>query len=138
LSIIIGEQVCRWVAERTGGQYFAGSGQGIGWSKDGALVAGVLFDNHTGRSVQMHVAAIGKRWMVREYLYACFRYPFEQLKVNKVIGLVDSSNAAALKFDRHLGFEPEGMIRDAGQAGDIIILTMTRAQCRFLKEVHHG
>lgn len=132
--ITFGEDVARWVAERTGGKYFAGSGQGIGWQKNGNLIAGVLFDNYTGRSVQMHVAAIGKRWMVREYLNFCFRYPFEQLRVEKIIGLVDSTNADALRFDRHLGFTDEAVIADAGRHGDIIILSMTRGQCRFLKD----
>lgn len=132
--IVFGEHVCHWVAERTGGAYYPGSGQGIGWEKDGELLAGVLYDNHTGRSVQMHVAAVGKRWMVREYLQFCFIYPFGQLKVNKVIGLVDSTNADALKFDLHLGFRQEAMIKDAGKTGDTIILTMTRDQCRFLKD----
>ena len=132
--IVIGEHVARWVAERTGGQYFDGSGQGIGWVNHGELVAGVLYDNFTGGSVQMHVAGVGKRWLVREFLHFCFRYPFEQLKVNKVVGLVDSSNAAALRFDLHLGFQQEAVIKDAGRTGDIIVLTMTRDQCRFIGE----
>lgn len=102
--------------------------------KNGELVAGVLFDNCVGRSVQMHVAAIGKRWMTREYLHFCFRYPFEQLGVNKIIGLVDSTNSTALTFDRHLGFQDEAVIAGAGREGDIVILSMTRDQCRFLKD----
>lgn len=131
--IVFGEEVCFWTAERTGGSYFAGSGFGIGWEKNGELVAGVLYDCCTGRSVQMHVAAIGKNWMVREYLRICFDYPFNQLKVNKVVGLVDSTNLDALRFDRHLGFVDEAVIKDAGKYGDLHILTMTRDQCRFLR-----
>jgi RimJ/RimL family protein N-acetyltransferase len=130
--MVFGEHIARWVAERTGGMYFAGSGQGVGWLRNGELVAGVLFDNFTGQSVQMHVAADGKHWLSREFLRFCFRYPFEQMKVNKVIGLVDSTNEAALRFDQHLGFTQEAVIKDAGRKGDTIILTMTRDQCRFL------
>lgn len=130
--IVFGEPVCFWTAERTGGSYYAGSGRGIGWERDGQLVAGVLYDNFNGRSVQMHVAAIGKSWMVREYLRTCFDYPFNQLKVNKVIGLVDSTNLDALRFDRHLGFVDEAVIKDAGKVGDLHVLTMTRQQCRFI------
>jgi RimJ/RimL family protein N-acetyltransferase len=130
--IVISQHVAMWVAERTGGQYFDGSGHGIGWVKDDELVAGVLFDNFTGRSVQMHVAAARKNWLSREFMRFCFHYPFEQLKVNKLVGLVDSTNAAALRFDLHLGFQQEAVIKDAGKTGDIIVLTMTREQCRFL------
>lgn len=132
--IVIGEPVCVWTAERTGGTYYAGSGAGIGWEKDGQLLAGVLYDEFTGRSVRMHVAGVGKRWMAREFLWTCFDYPFNQLKVNKVIGLVDSTNSDALRFDRHLGFVEEAVIKDAGKFGDLHVLTMTRDQCRFLEK----
>jgi RimJ/RimL family protein N-acetyltransferase len=132
--IVTGEDVCRWVAERTGGSYYPGSGSGIGCMKDGQLVAGVLFDNWTGRALQMHVASDGtRRWMTREFLRAVFAYPFEQLKLNKVIGVVDSTNADALRFDHHLGFVTEAVIKDAGKHGDLHILSMTRQQCRFLR-----
>lgn len=133
--LVFGEAVCHWTAQRTGGSYHAGAGQGIGLERDGELIAGVLFDNWNGRSVQMHVAAIpGKRWMTREYLRFCFVYPFDQLKVNKIIGLVDSTNDAAMTFDKHLGFVEEAVIKDAGMHGDLHILTMTRQQCRFVKD----
>lgn len=132
--LVIGEDVCKWVAEKTGGAYYQDSGQGIGWAKNGVLIAGVLYDNCNGNSVQMHVAAIGKKWLVREYLRVCFDYPFNQLKVKKVIGLVDSTNLDALKFDLHLGFKKEHVIQDAGKYGDLNILTMTRQECRFLEK----
>lgn len=131
--IVFGEHVCRWVAERTGGAYYMGSGRGIGLESGGALIAGVLFDNFNGKAVQMHVASDGtKRWMTREYLAVCFDYPFNQLKVKKVVGLVDSANDDAKRFDLALGFQHEATLKDAGRCGDLLLLTMTRAQCRFL------
>lgn len=133
--IVFGEEVCRWVSERTGGSYYAGSGQGIGLEKHGRLVAGVLFDGFNGRSVRMHVASDESgQWMTREYLAVCWDYPFRQLKVNKVIGPVDSGNHDALRFDRALGFVHEATLKDAGRTGDLLLLTMTREQCRFLGE----
>jgi RimJ/RimL family protein N-acetyltransferase len=115
----------------TGGEYHGG-GQGIGLDRDGELIAGVLYDNFNGKSVCMHVAGVGN-WLNRDFLRVCFDYPFNQMKVGKLIGLVDSGNAKALKFDRHLGFVSEALIKDAGKTGDLHILTMTREQCRFLK-----
>lgn len=127
--------VGHFVCSMTGGTYYQGSGQGIGLlNKEDALIAGVLYDNFTGQSVQMHVASDGsRRWMNREYLRVCFDYPFNQLKVKKVIGLVDSTNQAALDFDHNLGFVTEAIIKDAGKFGDMHILSMTRDQCRFLR-----
>lgn len=135
--IVTGEdqRVGEWVCDRTSGHYVEGAA--IGLEKDGDLVAGVLYDHFNGASIAMHVAAEGKHWLNREYLWFCFYYPFEQLKVKKVIGLVPSDNEAALKFDKHLGFVEEGRIKDAHPGGDILILTMTRSQCKHL-ERHHG
>lgn len=126
------ERVGPWTCERTGGTFESDS-TAIGLEEDGELVAGVVFDNYNSRSICMHIAAIpGARWMTREYLWVCFAYPFNQLKVNKILGLVDSTNHAARKFDEHLGFMLECNIKDAGRDGDLLIYSMTRQQCRFL------
>lgn len=129
------ERLGPWVAERTGGSYFKGSGQAIGLHRNGELVAAVLYDSFNGRSVQMHVASDGsKRWMNKAFLLMAFDLPFNQWRVNKIIGLVDSTNAEAIAFDRHLGFVQEHVIDGAGPNADLVILSMTRQQCRFLKD----
>lgn len=125
-----------WVCEKTGGNFSAGDSAAIGLvsPKTDGLVAGVLFDNYNGRSVCMHVASVpGARWMTREYLWVCFDYPFNQLNVNKILGLVDSTNVPAQKFDQNLGFVLEHTIRDAGKVGDLLVYSMSRQQCRFLE-----
>ena len=72
--------------------------------------------------------------MTREWFNVLFGYAFNQLKVKKIMGVVDSTNIKALQFDAHIGFVEEATIKDAGKHGDLIILTMTRQQCRFLKD----
>lgn len=126
------DRIGPWVCSIAGGQYFKGASTAIGLERDGELIAGVLYDDYNGRSIRMHVAAVGKYWLNREYLRVCFDYPFNQLKVNKVIGLVDSENADALKFDRHLGFTDECVVKDAGKVGDVIVLSMTKEECRWI------
>lgn len=131
--IVIGDHVCHWVAERTGGEYYGG-GQGIGWELDGRLLAGAFFENHCpGRSITSHVA-LDTTTAPRAWLAFCFRYVFDQLKVKKMIGIVDSTNEKAIRFDRRLGYVHEATIKDAGRHGDSLIFTMTREQCRFLKD----
>lgn len=125
-----------WVCARTGGNYAPEDAATIGLIDPvtGGLLAGVLFDSYNGRSICMHVAAVpGARWMTKRFLWVCFDYPFNQAKVNKIIGLVDSTNAPAQSFDEHLGFIREATIKDAGKDGDLLIYTMTRQQCRFLE-----
>lgn len=124
-----------WVCDRVGGAPDKHS-TAIGLlGERGELIAGVLFDKFNGRSVCMHVAAEpGARWMTRQYLWMCFDYPFNQMRVRKILGLVDSTNHQARKFDEHLGFIPECSIKDAGKYGDLLIYSMTRLQCRFIRE----
>jgi hypothetical protein len=114
------------------------TGQTIGLVDDDyRLRAGVVYDGYNGASIQMHVAAEGKHWLNREFLWYAFHYPFEQLKVRAVIGVVPSNNAKALRFDLHLGFKEEARLRDTHPDGDLIILVMRRADCRFLERKVH-
>lgn len=103
----------------------------IGWDHHG-LQAVVEFSDYNGASIRMSVAGEGRRWLVRDYLWYCFYYPFVELGVKKIIGMVSSSNQDALRFDKHLGMVEEAVIKDACPKGDLHILTMTPQQCRFL------
>jgi hypothetical protein len=127
------DRVGPWVSSRTGGTY-SPTDVGIGLEKDGVLVAGTLFDSYLGNSMCVHLAGDGKDWLNREFLHVCFDYPFNQAKIKKLIGLVDSTNTQARKFDEHIGFVLEATIKDAGRHGDLLIYSMTRQQCRYLKE----
>ncbi len=131
------QRIGQWVFDRTGGKYDATTSTAIGYEVDGALTVGVVYDMFNGRSVCMHVAA--EKPVTRDFTRVCFDYPFNQLKVSKVLGLVDSTNDKAIRFDKHLGFVEEARVADAGRYGDLLILSMTRQQCRWIKkEQHHG
>lgn len=135
----VSQSICSWVSERAGGSWVLGQATAIGLMEDGELIAGVVFDSWNGASCCMHVAAQeGKKWMTPSYLKVCFAYPFHQLKVNKILGLVGSKNEAALQFDLHLGFVPEATLEGAHPDGSLLVLSMTKAQCRWLPENRHG
>lgn len=122
-----------WVCERVGGVFAKQIAQCIGLERDGELVAGVIYEGYNGRSIRMHVASDGSRqWLTRQFLAICFDYPFRQLKVQKVLGLVDSMNENALSFDKALGFKTECEIEDAGKTGSLVILSMSRDDCKWL------
>ena len=124
------QELADWIGQKTNGIYSPITGRFIGLELNGKLSAVTAFTDYNGSSIQMHVA-IDPR-INKEYTQFCFRYPFNQLGVKKVIGLVESNNAKALRFDKHLGFIEEYVVKDAGRHGDIHILSMTREQCRFL------
>jgi RimJ/RimL family protein N-acetyltransferase len=125
-----------WVCERVGIQKWSlDSFTAIGRLKDGKLVAGVLYEDCNGANVFCHIAGEGSGWMNRQFLSIIFDYPFRQLGVKRISGVVEASNAAARKLDEHLGFELEAILHDAHPKGDLYIYKMTADQCRWLKDL---
>ena len=100
---------------------------------DGALVAGVLYNHYHHPSIMMHVGALqGRMWLTREFLFAAFDYPFNQLKVNRVTALVPKKNKDARKFDEHLGFKLEGVMRQALSDDSMMVYGMLRSECKYI------
>ena len=96
----------------------------------------VAFNAFIGRVCQIHVAmAEGFHFSPRVFLRALFRHAFVDFGVKKLLGIVNSKNERALKYDLHIGFVEEHRIpglHDDG--GDIVIVSMTPEQCRFLEK----
>jgi len=129
------DRVVPWVAHRIDEDRFDEDCVGLGLEEDGELIAGVVYNWYTGPSIAMHVAAEpGRRWLNRDFLYRCFAYPFLQLKCNRVTGLVRVDNLDAQRFDEHLGFKREGVIRQgADDKTDLILYGMLKDECRWLE-----
>jgi RimJ/RimL family protein N-acetyltransferase len=107
--------------------------KGLGLERDGELIAGVVYEGFNGNNVWMHVATTpGKKWTM-EYLRYCFYYPFEELGCKRVSGYVEASNEVARRFDEHLGFQQEAVLRGAAtDGGDVILYVMRREDCRYV------
>lgn len=122
-----------WLAERIGSDWLPGRGHVIGlWDDNAGPIAACLYESYNGASVLGHLAGLGKKWMNREFLWYCFYYPFAELRVNKILGLVESTNLEAQKLDEHLGFTLEATLKDAAPNGDLLIYSMTKDQCKWL------
>ena len=124
------ERIGRWLHERIEGVYSPNLGSYIGLEKNGEIIAATGYEDFTGTSVRTHIAVEGR--ITKEFLRFIFWYPFEQLKVKKLIGLVSGGNEKALKLDKNMGFVEEAIVKDVYPNGDLHILTMTKEQCRFL------
>lgn len=104
----------------------------IGWEENGILRAVTIYDGFSQCDCNMHIASDGTgHWLRRAFLKASFGHPFLQWNMRRVTGLVPAKNAAALRFDLHLGFKQEGLIRHALPDDDIIVLGMLREDCRW-------
>lgn len=125
------DRIGPWVAERIGAEWVPEVSVAIGLEKKGCIVAGVIFDQYIGKSICAHIAGEGMFYN-KEFFRVCFDYAFRQAGVNKILGLVGEKNKKALKFDKHLGFVDECVIKDAHKDGDLVVLSMTKAQCRYI------
>jgi RimJ/RimL family protein N-acetyltransferase len=114
---------------------FRPDAKAIGMARDGALIAVVVFDTWSPCSCSMHVASDGKgRWLNREYLTRLFAFAFIQARLRRVTALVPDTNLRALRFDLHIGFRHEGLLRHALPDGDLVVLGMLREECRWIPE----
>ncbi|MCJ7557858.1 MAG: GNAT family N-acetyltransferase [Gammaproteobacteria bacterium] len=108
----------------------------IGWvnQSDEKLVMVVGFNSQVGKTCRIHVSmADGFSFTPRAMLKAVFSYAFDLAGCEMLIGIVNSNNERALRYDLHLGFEES--IRFPGvhdDGGDIVVLTMKRSQCKYL------
>lgn len=126
------ERVSLWVAKQCGAVGYTGGRQTLGLEQDGELVAGVVYDNWNRASIHAHIAVLPNVWPTREFLRVGFSYPFQQLRVNKLLGFVGSGNVAARRLDEHLGFVLEATLEAAHPDGALLVYSMTREQCRWL------
>ena len=96
------------------------------------LLGGVIYTNYLGASIQIHITAIKPGFLTRTFLWFAFTYPFEQLKVTTLFGQVQSDNKVALDLDRRLGFKEVLRIDGIYPTGQLVLLSMTRDECRWL------
>ena len=102
-------------------------------SADGKLLGGVTFDGFVGNCIFIHQAGFDKHWLSKDMLFCAFDYPFNRLGVGKVAATISSGATELLAFNARLGFIEECRIKDAYPDGDMVVLSMTREQCPWLK-----
>lgn len=130
--IVFGEAVGRWVCEKAGGEW-THICQAIGQVYEGKLIVGVVYDGYTGASIAIHSRCDDPRHVSRRFYWTIFDYPFNQLKVKRLTGLVSTANKAAQRVDEHLGFKREAVLKDYFMDGDGIVYVMRKEDCKWLE-----
>lgn len=106
----------------------------VGWEQGGCIVAGALFERFNGRNVFFHGAADSGKFFHRTFLRAIAHHAFETLGAHRVTTVTQSSNAAALAWDKNYGFVEEARLRGAAHDGsDSVYLVLWREECKWLK-----
>lgn len=98
------------------------------------IVAAVGFDNWTRNSVQLHVWIPRPKELVRKFIQEVFNYSFVTARKGLVVGLTPSNNAAALHFNKKIGFKEVYRMKDAWDVGaDVVVQEMRKENCRWLR-----
>jgi len=112
----------------------------IGWVNANPLspelLGAVCFNTFLGATCQLHVAMKDDyHYTPREMLSTVMDIAFNRFNVAKLLGVVNSRNEKAMRFDKHLGFVEEYRMQGMhDNGGDIVIFSMTRTQCRYLRQ----
>lgn len=130
-----------WVAEKVGFEPRPDM-TAIGFidSSNGEILGGVVFYDHTGTNIWLHVA-VARPGACRggiAFVKAVFHYVFIQLGCVRCSGWVPVSNEAAVRLDRKLGFQIEHRLSQGGVDGDHYLMGMFRSECPWIKEAHNG
>jgi len=130
-------RVADWVAERVGqlspwGGYYA-----MGAERRGELIAGVVFNNFTDTNATAHIAISKPAKRVFELLDHAFLYAFHTCGLRRLTAPVEETNAKSLKVCKHIGFEPEAVMAEAGTNGQDIHLLVLWPE-KYMQGKPHG
>ena len=127
------ERCGKWLAEKQNNIYCKDeSSVYIASERKGKLNVVIMYNNYIPNgSIYLHIAVEGMG--NKEIRWFAFYYPFIQLKIKKIIALVQSNNKKCINLALKAGFVCENIIENAGSNGDLWLLTVTKDQCRFLK-----
>lgn len=136
--IVIGDfpQVQSWMSDRFNQAPQRAAQNVVLLNDDGSIRGACWLENYNGASAVIHVAGEGKGWVTRAFLRTVFHYAFVVLGCKKLIGSVRSVNIDAQLFDEGLGFKRECVIEDADPCGDLIIYSLKREDCKYLRGKH--
>ena len=97
------------------------------------VAAAVGYNAFIGRTCCMHTVIKRPELLTARMVRQAFEFPFVICNCEAVLGLVDSTNDAAMSFDLRLGFKEVHRIPNGGTEGDLVLLQMLRADCRWLR-----
>lgn len=126
-----------WVAKKLFARFNAD--EGIGLSRRGEMVAGVVYENWNGAAFTVHIVVDGL--MTPRYLYAIFHYPFVHVGADALVAPVAPTNTESIEFVKHLGFREHTRLPKCHPDGSLILFLMERDECRFIGtryREHHG
>lgn len=119
------ERVGTWVAERVKQLASWGDFYAMGAELNGELVSGVVYNNVGASNATCHIAVSKPTKTLSQLLDHAFVYAFDQLGLKRLTVFVESTNHKSLRIVNHIGFVQEGVMHQAGDDGqDVVILVL--------------
>lgn len=100
------------------------------------VAVAVGYNSFIGRTCCIHVVIQRPELFTRKILREAFEFPFLVCGLQAVLGLVDSTNEAAINLNERLGFKPIAVVPGGGTEGDLIVMQMLRGDCRWIRKDH--
>lgn len=133
-DLVYGAPVIEWVAGHVRGYEPPPDCQAIGFSRGGAIQAGVAYERFNGSDIHLTIASVNPGAFLRGNIRAVFDYPFNQLGCRRVTAMVAKSNKRSRKMVEGLGFKAEGVHPHAMPDGATAIsYGMVRKNCKWLE-----
>lgn len=83
----------------------------IGVLENNQPIAGVVYHDYRGHSIQLSMASTSPRWCTRTTLRHLLGYPFLQLGVARITACTAKGNKQLRSLVERLGFQLEGRLR---------------------------
>jgi hypothetical protein len=97
------------------------------------VLAVVVYNAVEDKNCGISIAANNPKWCTRTVLRCSFGYPFIQLGLNRVTGVIRASNERALSLNQRLGFKHEGEMREYYDNGEsAMIYGLTKSECKWI------
>ncbi len=125
-GLVVGSGVAEWVASVVGGRHDLAQSEGIGYARDGNIVMGAMFSNYNGAQIHMHIALTRGVPMAPTFVAAIMDYPFVQIGVKRVTGMIFEDNEPSCRFAEHLGARKEAVLQDYLPTGNMVIYGLLR------------
>lgn len=134
MDIVINDpRIADWVREKIPKvQSWMGEHKSLAAMEDGEIIGAVVYDAFTPYDCCIHVRLDKPGCKVPGVLKAVFGYPFEQLGLTRLTGLVGKSNQKGQELCTWLGFRFEGLKEKALGDEDEVIFGMLKSECPWL------
>lgn len=126
------DEVLAWASHRLGTTFREPCAALGVLNREGRLIGAVIYNDFDARNIEM--TAVGPGAFRRDVSRDIFAFAFDELGCRRISLTVPETHSDIIRRAMKWGWVIEGRKRDYYDNDDAIILGMTRAECRFLKD----